>query len=722
MSRTVNFSLILVLGGSIALWCPAALQAGTFPGNGDVNDDGSRDLSDAIYLLAHLFQGGPAPAPCALPVEPMPLEVLLPATNQTVCYSSTFAGLYPMPLPIPDGNCDLLNCNGDQPVCWPSLILEPELRQLYSTNKLSQMIPDHVCSVEVADCVTIPPDCVTDPADCVTDPASTCLLKVPDGPTVNCFVIADEIITNQQNCPLDPTACASVPGECDTIHPAEGCSTIFPPGQDGSYQTGCETAGRFQDNTDGTVTDLCTGLMWTQDIVDADNSGVRDVDDQVNWCAALNACESLNFAGHTDWRLPSIRELESIVDYSVLPEQVAPGALSTGPDRTPMLDPAFADFITDPGPPMDPKFPKDTGFLFWSSTSNDQNGISQPETVGSMDLAYCLLFGDSDVSHVLPRWGGSMPGCLKSDNNCICAGQIGCVEDERFDKIFARACRTVPLPAGAGGKSGQGGATLGNGDVNGDNSLDLSDAIYLLTFLFQGGPSPVDCPAAGGGAGPALDVNNVGRLASTLTENCYQELTPDNWDLAPSCAGGPCPGQDGFYQQEPPATPANENTCYGEDRFVVNDDNKTTTDHCTNLMWMRGAINLEHAGRVDWASAMEYTDALVLVDTNTGGAPIFKFKSESEAQIAGDEVIYDDWRVPNIRELETIRDYDAQAQRLAGNSVFVLQSRRIAYFSSTTLPSQPGRVFGLNAGARVAYLKNNPTLHVRPVRTVTVIP
>ena len=110
------------------------------------------------------------------------------------------------------------------------------------------------------------------------------------------------------------------------------------------------------------------------------------------------------------------------------------------------------------------------------------------------------------------------------------------------------------------------------------------------------------------------------------------------------------------------------------------------------------------------------------MNTNTGGAPVFEFKCESEAQIAGDEVIYDDWRVPNIHELETIRDFEAQAQRLAGNTVFVLQARRIAYFSSTTLPSQPGRVFGLNAGSRVEYQKNDPTLHVRPVRTVTVIP
>ena len=40
------------------------------------------------------------------------------------------------------------------------------------------------------------------------------------------------------------------------------------------------------------------------------------------------------------------------------------------------------------------------------------------------------------------------------------------------------------------------GGVSGHGDVNGDNGLDLSDAIYLLTHLFQGGPAPLACPAA----------------------------------------------------------------------------------------------------------------------------------------------------------------------------------------------------------------------------------
>jgi formylglycine-generating enzyme required for sulfatase activity len=60
------------------------------------------------------------------------------------------------------------------------------------------------------------------------------------------------------------------------------------------------------------------------------------------------------------------------------------------------------------------------------------------------------------------------------------------------------ALEEVPAHAD-GAEQGQGGVTVsGNGDVNGDNGLDLSDAIYLLTHLFQGGPAPLACPSGGG--------------------------------------------------------------------------------------------------------------------------------------------------------------------------------------------------------------------------------
>lgn len=65
----------------------------------------------------------------------------------------------------------------------------------------------------------------------------------------------------------------------------------------------------FTDNGDGTITDAATGLMWMQD--DSDTSMV--------WKDALHYAENFEYAGHTDWRLPDAKELQSIVDYSKSP-------------------------------------------------------------------------------------------------------------------------------------------------------------------------------------------------------------------------------------------------------------------------------------------------------------------------------------------------------------------------------------------------------------------
>jgi len=37
---------------------------------------------------------------------------------------------------------------------------------------------------------------------------------------------------------------------------------------------------------------------------------------KLNWQDAVNFCRNLNFAGHTNWRLPSRNELESILDLT----------------------------------------------------------------------------------------------------------------------------------------------------------------------------------------------------------------------------------------------------------------------------------------------------------------------------------------------------------------------------------------------------------------------
>ena len=94
--------------------------------------------------------------------------------------------------------------------------------------------------------------------------------------------------------------------------PKTGQTTIYQAGDDGTYKQGYpKTGARFTDNGDGTITDNATGLMWAKDGNGAGcNSGAK-----IAWSAAITWAEGLTFATHDDWRLPNVKELQSIVDY-----------------------------------------------------------------------------------------------------------------------------------------------------------------------------------------------------------------------------------------------------------------------------------------------------------------------------------------------------------------------------------------------------------------------
>jgi Protein of unknown function (DUF1566) len=66
-----------------------------------------------------------------------------------------------------------------------------------------------------------------------------------------------------------------------------------------------QSGARFAVDGD-TVLDRRTGLQWSRDNV----PGLR-----MNWNSAQEACKALKLGGHSDWRLPTIRELLTIVDY-----------------------------------------------------------------------------------------------------------------------------------------------------------------------------------------------------------------------------------------------------------------------------------------------------------------------------------------------------------------------------------------------------------------------
>ena len=103
----------------------------------------------------------------------------------------------------------------------------------------------------------------------------------------------------------------------------------------------------FADNSDGTITDNSTGLMWQK----SDDGVPR------NWEEALAYAENLSLAGHDDWRLPNAKELESIVNYSQAPDASEPSRIG------PAIDSLFE--ITNIGTEQDPEYS-----FYWTNTTH----------------------------------------------------------------------------------------------------------------------------------------------------------------------------------------------------------------------------------------------------------------------------------------------------------------------------------------------------------------
>jgi hypothetical protein len=114
-------------------------------------------------------------------------------------------------------------------------------------------------------------------------------------------------------------------------------------GRDKTFAVACvqdnDTYGvnAFTDEGDGTITDAATGLMWAQD-----DSGT-DVPEGLNWEEALEYVEELNavnYLGYSDWRLPNVKELQSIVDYNRSPDTTDSAAIDPLFDATPITNEA----------------------------------------------------------------------------------------------------------------------------------------------------------------------------------------------------------------------------------------------------------------------------------------------------------------------------------------------------------------------------------------------
>jgi len=112
-----------------------------------------------------------------------------------------------------------------------------------------------------------------------------------------------------------PNGPAPVPKTGNTID-----DTTF---EDGDLKKGVAWPNpRFTDNEDETVTDNLTGLMWTKDAYLT----------QDDWTGAIDEVELMNLInmfGYRDWRLPNVRELQSLIHYGVY-NPALPNTTGTG--------------------------------------------------------------------------------------------------------------------------------------------------------------------------------------------------------------------------------------------------------------------------------------------------------------------------------------------------------------------------------------------------------
>ena len=157
-----------------------------------------------------------------------------------------------------------------------------------------------------------------------------------------------------------------------------GQTTSYATGDDGDLKTGVVwPSPRFTDNSDGTVTDNLTGLIWLKDADAGDGTAT--------WANALSICNSLatgqqglsDGSSAGDWRLPTVKELHSLIDVGNF----------------------------DPALPTGHPFSGVQSSFYWSSTTNAgnaANAFSVYVNYGSVSYGT----GKSNAFYVWPVRGG----------------------------------------------------------------------------------------------------------------------------------------------------------------------------------------------------------------------------------------------------------------------------------------------------------------------------
>ncbi len=140
--------------------------------------------------------------------------------------------------------------------------------------------------------------------------------ELPTGGGTTTTTTSTTTTTTTPACHFPATGQTTCWNSSGTVIPCAGT------GQDGELQKGAPLS--YTDNGDGTITDSDTGLVWEKMSADGtihDVGNTYSLDQAVSvHVAGLNGAA---FAGHTDWRVPNVRELASLPDLENFNPSVA---------------------------------------------------------------------------------------------------------------------------------------------------------------------------------------------------------------------------------------------------------------------------------------------------------------------------------------------------------------------------------------------------------------
>ncbi len=123
----------------------------------------------------------------------------------------------------------------------------------------------------------------------------------------------------------------------------------------------------FVDNGNNTITDEATELMWSK----------TDSKKGMNWEDALAYAENSEYAGYSDWRLPNVKELQSIVEYSGV---------------FPAIDTTYFDISKITNEAGNSDYP-----YFWTSTSAGSEKVSGMYFADYVAFGYAVDHSGEDI-------------------------------------------------------------------------------------------------------------------------------------------------------------------------------------------------------------------------------------------------------------------------------------------------------------------------------------